>query len=75
MLHVVMRQHVYCLGYVSFVLVMCSLPGLVLYRTRPGKEYVTTISLSEDGQLRPKHVGVFKKLVLTKVIVLKFLKF
>jgi len=30
-LHVVMRQHVYCLGYVSFVLVMYSLPGLVLY--------------------------------------------
>ena len=32
-----MQQHVYCLGYVSFVLVMYSLPGLVLYRTRPGK--------------------------------------
>ena len=43
MLHLVMQQHVYCLGYVSFVLVMYSLPGLV-----------------------------FKKLVLTKVIVLKF---
>jgi len=40
-LHVVMQQHVYCLGYVSFVLVMCSLPGLVLYRTRPGKEHIT----------------------------------
>ena len=26
-----MQQHVYCLGYVSLVLVMCSLPGLVLY--------------------------------------------
>jgi hypothetical protein len=34
MLHVVMQQHVYCLGYVSFVLVMYSLPGL-------GKEYIT----------------------------------
>jgi len=34
-----------------------------------------TISLPEDGQLRPKRVGVFKKLVLTKVIVSKFLKF
>jgi len=31
-----MHQHVYCLGYVSFVLVMCSLPGLVLYRTKMG---------------------------------------
>jgi len=27
-LHVVMQQHVCCLGYVSFVLVMCSLSGL-----------------------------------------------
>ena len=26
-----MEQHVCCLGYVSFVLVMCSLSGLVLY--------------------------------------------
>ena len=34
-----MQQHVYCLSYVSFVLVMYSLPGLVLYCTRPGKEY------------------------------------
>jgi len=33
-----MQQHVYCLGYVSFVLVMCSLLGLVLYRTRLDKE-------------------------------------
>jgi len=24
-----MQQHVYCLGHVSLVLVMCSLPGLV----------------------------------------------
>ena len=29
MLHVVMQQHVYCLGYVSFVLVVCYLPGPV----------------------------------------------
>jgi len=29
-LHVVMRQHVYCLGYVSLVLVTYSLSGLVL---------------------------------------------
>jgi len=29
-LHVVMQQHVCCLGYVSFVFVMCSLPSLVL---------------------------------------------
>jgi len=35
-----MQQHVYCLGYVSFVLVMYALPGLVLYRTRLGKEYI-----------------------------------
>jgi len=34
MLHVVMQQHVFCLGYVSFVLVICSLTGLVLYRTQ-----------------------------------------
>jgi len=34
-----------------------------------------TISLPEDGRLGPKHVGVFLKLVLTKVIVLKFIKF
>jgi len=26
-----MQQYVYCLGYVSFVFLMCSLPGLVLY--------------------------------------------
>jgi len=26
-----MQQHVYCLGYVSLVLVMYSLSGLVLY--------------------------------------------
>ena len=58
-----MQQYVYCLGYVSFVLGKCSFPGLVLYYT---------VSLPEDGQLRSKHVGVFKKLVLTKVIVLKF---
>jgi len=32
-LHVVMQQHVYCLGYVSFVSVMYCLPGLVLYRS------------------------------------------
>ena len=31
MLHVVLQQYVYCLGYVSFVLVMCSLSGMVLY--------------------------------------------
>jgi hypothetical protein len=31
--------------------------------------------LPEDGQLGPKHVGVFKKkLVLTKVIVFKVLR-
>jgi len=29
------------LGYVSLVLVMYSLSGLVLYRTRPDKEYIT----------------------------------
>ena len=51
-----MQQHVYCLGYVSFVLVMCSLSGLVLYRTRLCKE------LPEDGRLRPKHVGVLLKI-------------
>jgi len=28
-----MQQHVYCLGYVSFVSVMYCLPGLVLYRS------------------------------------------
>ena len=38
-------------------------------------EKVWTTSLPEDGQLRPKHVAVFKKLGLTKVIVLKFSKF
>ena len=36
-----MQQYVYCLGYVSLVLVMYSLPGMVLYKTRPGKEYIT----------------------------------
>ena len=35
-----MQQHVYYLGYVTFVLVMYSLSGLVLYRTRPDKEYI-----------------------------------
>jgi len=41
MLHIVMQQHVYCLGYVSLVLTMYSLSGLVLYRTRLDKEYIT----------------------------------
>ena len=36
-----MRQYVYCLGYVSFVLVMYSLPGLVLY-------YITAIVTSKE---------------------------
>ena len=38
-----MQQHVYCLGYVSFVLVTYSLPGLVLYRllTRPKMKFIT----------------------------------
>ena len=52
-----MQQHVYCLGYVSFVLVMCSLLGLVL-QNQTGQG---TILLPEDGRLGPKHVGVFKK--------------
>jgi len=36
-----MQQHVCCLGYVCFVLVMYSLLSLVLYRTRPDKEHIT----------------------------------
>jgi hypothetical protein len=36
-MHVVMQQHVQCLGYVSFVLVMCSLPSLVLVQNQTGQ--------------------------------------
>jgi hypothetical protein len=45
-----MRQHVYCLGYISFVLVMCSLSGLFLYRTRLGKEHITNIKETQPKQ-------------------------
>jgi hypothetical protein len=38
-----MQQHVYCLGYVSFVLVMCSLPGLVLYSTVWGRHSTSEV--------------------------------
>jgi hypothetical protein len=34
-----MQQHVYCLGYVSFVLVMYSLSGLILYQTGQGTHH------------------------------------
>ena len=38
-----MQQHVYCLGYVSFVLVMCSMPGLVLYSTVWGRHSTSEV--------------------------------
>jgi len=37
------------------------------------KNYELYYLLPEDGQLRPKYVGVFTKLFLTKVIVFKVL--
>ena len=40
-----MQQHVYCLGYVSLVLVMYSLSGLVLYRTRPDYELYYSLKM------------------------------
>jgi hypothetical protein len=58
-----MQQHVYCLGYVSLVLVMYSLSGLVLYAAAYSLKMVNyDRNMSE----------FFYKLFLTKVIVLKF---
>ena len=47
---------VYCLDYVSFVLVMYSLPGLVLYRTRPGKEHITSGSVQNQTGKATHHI-------------------